>query len=72
VGVELVVKPAMVLLLAEPKSGLDRYSVVQLCQVLKKVTNVGSSEHDQPASSEIFTSFDGMILINEGRVMHDQ
>ena len=71
VGVELVVKPAMVFL-DEPTSGLDSFSAVQLCQVLKKVANAGSSvlfTIHQPAS-EIFSSFDRLILMNKGRVMY--
>ena len=71
VGVELVVKPAMVFL-DEPTSGLDSFSAVQLCQVLKKVANAGSSvlfTIHQPAS-EIFRSFDRLILMNKGRVMY--
>lgn len=71
VGVELVVKPALVFL-DEPTSGLDSFSAVQLCQVLKKVANAGSSvlfTIHQPAS-EIFNSFDHLILLNNGRVMY--
>lgn len=71
IGVELVVKPAMVFL-DEPTSGLDSFSAVQLCQVLKKVANAGSSvlfTIHQPAS-EIFSSFDQLILMNKGRVMY--
>mmetsp|Transcript_5873 Transcript_5873/g.17543 ORF Transcript_5873/g.17543 Transcript_5873/m.17543 type:complete len:627 (-) Transcript_5873:62-1942(-) len=71
VGVELVTKPALVFL-DEPTSGLDSFSAVQLCQVLKKVANAGSSvlfTIHQP-SSEIFNSFDHLILMNKGRVMY--
>ena len=71
VGVELVTKPALVFL-DEPTSGLDSYSAVQLCQVLKKVANAGASvlfTIHQP-SSEIFNSFDHLILLNKGRVMY--
>jgi ABC-type multidrug transport system ATPase subunit len=72
VGVELVVRPAMVFL-DEPTSGLDSFSAVQLCQVLKKVANAGSSvlfTIHQP-SSEIFNSFDRLILLNKGKVMYN-
>jgi ABC-type multidrug transport system ATPase subunit len=71
VGVELVTRPALVFL-DEPTSGLDSFSAVQLCQVLKKVANAGSSvlfTIHQP-SSEIFDSFDRLILLNKGRVMY--
>mmetsp|Transcript_32322 Transcript_32322/g.54079 ORF Transcript_32322/g.54079 Transcript_32322/m.54079 type:complete len:736 (-) Transcript_32322:15-2222(-) len=71
VGVELVTQPALVFL-DEPTSGLDSHNALQLCQLLKKVANAGSSvlfTIHQP-SSEIFTSFDSLILLNEGRVMY--
>jgi hypothetical protein len=58
--------------LDEPTSGLDSFSAVQLCQVLRKVANAGSSvlfTIHQP-SSEIFNSFDHLILLNKGRVMY--
>ena len=72
VGVELVTKPALVFL-DEPTSGLDSFSAVQLVQVLKKLTHAGSSvlfTIHQP-SSEVFNSFDHLILLNKGRVMYD-
>jgi len=71
VGVELVTKPALVFL-DEPTSGLDSFSAVQLCQVLKKVANAGASvlfTIHQPAS-EIFNSFDHLILLSKGGVMY--
>eukprot|EP00592_Proboscia_alata_P011971 CAMPEP_0194383636 /NCGR_PEP_ID=MMETSP0174-20130528/68548_1 /TAXON_ID=216777 /ORGANISM="Proboscia alata, Strain PI-D3" /LENGTH=577 /DNA_ID=CAMNT_0039170025 /DNA_START=55 /DNA_END=1785 /DNA_ORIENTATION=+ len=71
VGVEIVVKPALVFL-DEPTSGLDSFSTVQLIQVLKKVANAGASvlfTIHQP-SSEVFRSFDQLILLNRGRVMY--
>jgi len=72
VGVELVTKPSMVFL-DEPTSGLDSFSALQLCQVLKKMSNAGASVMftiHQPAS-DIFESFDHLILLNKGRVMYN-
>jgi ABC-type multidrug transport system ATPase subunit len=71
IGVELVVKPAMVFL-DEPTSGLDSYSAMQVCRVLQKVARAGSSvlfTIHQPAS-DIFNEFDQLILLNKGRVMY--
>merc|ERR1712232_189756 len=50
----------------------DSFSAVQVCEVLKKVANAGASvlfTIHQP-SSEIFDSFDHLILLNKGRVMY--
>ena len=70
VGVELVVKPSLVFL-DEPTSGLDSYSAMQLVKVLKKVAKAGSSvlfTIHQP-SSDVFNSFDQVVLMNSGKVM---
>jgi hypothetical protein len=59
--------------LDEPTSGLDSFSAVQVCQVLKKVANAGASvlfTIHQP-SSEIFASFDHLILLDKGRVLYN-
>ena len=71
IGVELVVKPAMVFL-DEPTSGLDSYSALQCVRVLKKVAKAGASVNftiHQP-SSDIFASFDQLILLQQGRVLY--
>lgn len=71
VGIELVTKPSLVFL-DEPTSGLDSFSALQLVQLLHKVADAGSSvlfTIHQPAS-EIFNSFDSLILLNQGRVMY--
>jgi ABC-type multidrug transport system ATPase subunit len=51
---------------------LDSFSAVQLCEVLKKVSNAGASvlfTIHQPAS-EIFSNFDHLILLNKGQIMY--
>ena len=71
VGVELVTKPALVFL-DEPTSGLDSFSATQITDLLHKVANAGSTvlfTIHQP-SSEVFNSFDHLILLNKGRVMY--
>lgn len=71
IGVELVTKPALVFL-DEPTSGLDSFSALQLVHVLRKVSDAGASVMftiHQPAS-EIFNSFDHLILMNQGQVMY--
>lgn len=57
--------------LDEPTSGLDSFSAVQVCQLLKKVANAGASvlfTIHQP-SSEIYNSFDYLIVLHKGRVL---
>jgi ABC-type multidrug transport system ATPase subunit len=71
VGVELVVKPALVFL-DEPTSGLDSFSATQVIELLHKVASAGSSvlfTIHQP-SSEVFNAFDHLILLNKGLVMY--
>ena len=71
VGVELVSRPALVFL-DEPTSGLDSFNAVILCDMLKKVARSGASvlfTIHQP-SSDIFSSFDRLILLNKGRIMY--
>lgn len=72
VGVELIVRPSIVLL-DEPTSGLDAYSAEQVCEVLKKVaveqnTCVLFTIH-QPAA-DLFMSFDRVMLMNRGKIMY--
>jgi ABC-type multidrug transport system permease subunit len=57
--------------LDEPTSGLDSFTAVQVCKVLKRVANSGASvlfTIHQP-SSEMFKSFDRLILLHKGRVL---
>jgi len=71
VGLELVTKPSLVFL-DEPTSGLDSYSAMQVIKVLKKIASAGCSvlfTIHQP-SSEVFNSFDRLILLNKGMVMY--
>jgi len=71
VGVELVTKPAIVFL-DEPTSGLDSFSATQVIDLLHKVANAGTSvlfTVHQP-SSEVFNSFNHLILLNKGEVMY--
>lgn len=70
VGVELVTKPALVML-DEATSGLDSFNALALCQVLRKIASGGSSvlmTIHQP-NSEIFNKIDRLILLHKGMVM---
>lgn len=56
----------------EPTSGLDSVSALQVMNVLKKIAHAGCSilfTIHQP-SSEVFASFDNLILLNRGMVMY--
>lgn len=58
--------------LDEPTSSLDSFSALKICKVLKSIANAGSSvlfTIHQP-SSEIFNSFDHLLLLNEGCLMY--
>ena len=71
IGIELVTIPSIVCL-DEPTCGLDAFSAVQFCDVLRNVADAGASvlfTIHQP-SSEIFETFDHLILMNGGRVMY--
>ena len=57
----------------EPTSGLDSVSALQVMNVLKKIACAGCSvlfTIHQP-SSEVFASFDNLILLNRGIVMYE-
>ena len=57
---------------SEPTSGLDSFSAMQVIKVLKKIASAGCSvlfTIHQP-SSDVFNSFDRLILLNKGMVMY--
>ncbi|CAB9516113.1 Putative white-brown complex homolog protein 30 [Seminavis robusta] len=71
IGVELVAKPTLIFL-DEPTSGLDSFAAAQVMKLLSRVAHHGSTvlfTIHQP-SSNIFGTFDRLILLNKGRVMH--
>jgi ABC-type multidrug transport system ATPase subunit len=68
---ELVASPS-VILLDEPTSGLDSYAASQVMKLLGDVAKAGNTvlfTIHQP-SSKIFSSFDRLIILKTGRVMH--
>ena len=71
IGVELIASPSIIFL-DEPTSGLDSYAAAQVMQLLDDVAKAGNivlfTIH-QP-SSKVFSSFDNLILLNKGQVMH--
>jgi ABC-type multidrug transport system ATPase subunit len=71
IGIELVASPS-ILFLDEPTSGLDSYAAGQVMKLLAQVAKGGNTvlfTIHQP-SSNVFCSFDRLILLNKGRVMH--
>eukprot|EP01063_Lacrimia_lanifica_P004683 TRINITY_DN12671_c0_g1_i1.p2 TRINITY_DN12671_c0_g1~~TRINITY_DN12671_c0_g1_i1.p2 ORF type:complete len:682 (+),score=283.16 TRINITY_DN12671_c0_g1_i1:47-2092(+) len=77
IGVELVANPNY-LFLDEPTSGLDSYAAWMVCSMLKSLANgdydgrkrtVVATIH-QP-SSEVFSLFDDVILLNAGRSVYN-
>jgi ABC-type multidrug transport system ATPase subunit len=71
IGLELVASPS-VILLDEPTSGLDSYAASQVMKLLGDVAKAGNTvlfTIHQP-SSKIFSSFDRLIILKTGRVMH--
>jgi len=71
IGVELIASPSIIFL-DEPTSGLDSYAAAQVMQLLDDVAKAGNivlfTIH-QP-SSKVFSSFDNLILLNKGQIMH--
>jgi ABC-type multidrug transport system ATPase subunit len=71
IGLELVASPS-VIMLDEPTSGLDSYATTQVIKLLNDVAKAGNTvlfTIHQP-SSKIFCSFDRLILLKTGQVMH--
>ncbi|KAL3928441.1 MAG: hypothetical protein SGBAC_012649, partial [Bacillariaceae sp.] len=71
IGVELIASPSIIFL-DEPTSGLDSYAAAQVMQLLDTVAKAGNivlfTIH-QP-SSKVFSSFDNLLLLNKGQIMH--
>lgn len=71
IGLELVASPS-VILLDEPTSGLDSFAASQVMKLLGDVAKAGNTvlfTIHQP-SSKIFCSFDRLIILKDGQVMH--
>jgi len=71
IGVELIASPSIIFL-DEPTSGLDSYAAAQVMRLLDDVAKAGNivlfTIH-QP-SSKVFSSFDNLIILNTGQIMH--
>jgi ATP-binding cassette subfamily G (WHITE) protein 2 len=71
IGIELVTRPSL-LFLDEPTSGLDSSSAYQVVHLLKQLAQSGRTiicTIHQPRAS-IFTSFDKVTLLQNGRLMY--
>lgn len=71
IGIELVSDPS-ILLLDEPTSGLDSFAAKQVLKLLQKVARANNTvlfTIHQP-SSDVFKSFDRLILLHKGRMMY--
>lgn len=70
IGVELVSNPTC-LFLDEPTSGLDSWSALNVVQILRAISATGCTticSIHQP-SSEVFNSFDSLVLLGQGNVV---
>jgi len=71
IGVELVANPSIIFC-DEPTSGLDSFAAKQVMGLLKTVALAGNTvlfTIHQP-SSNLFSSFDRLLLLHQGKVMY--
>ena len=71
IACEMINSPP-VIILDEPTSGLDSYQAFQVVSTLKKLANEGKTiiaVIHQP-SQQVFSMFDDLLLISEGRQMY--
>jgi ABC-type multidrug transport system ATPase subunit len=71
IGLELIASPLLIFL-DEPTSGLDSFAATQVMALLDRVAKAGNTvlfTIHQP-SSKLFSSFDSLILLNRGQIMH--
>jgi ABC-type multidrug transport system ATPase subunit len=71
IGIELVASPSLIFL-DEPTSGLDSFAAAQVMKLLDRVAKGGNTvlfTIHQP-SSNVFASFDKLILLNKGQIMY--
>ena len=69
IGVELAAKPALLVFLDEPSSGLDSQSSWSILQLLRKLADHGQAilaTIHQP-SGELFNTFDRLLLLKKVR-----